>query len=71
MIPLLGAAGLLANLACFAKRAFPPSALKPHLLWGLSGPWASLVSYALFGMLAGLIGAALGGLLPRKRSRAR
>ncbi|MGB2986848.1 MAG: hypothetical protein WBE26_13330 [Phycisphaerae bacterium] len=71
MIPLLGCAGLLANLVCFLKRVFPPSSFKLHVFWGYSGPWGSLVSYAFFGLLAGLIGATLGCiLLRRKRTRA-
>lgn len=59
-IPLVCGAGLLANLVCFVKHFVPPASLKPHLFLGLSGPWGSLVSYAVFGLLAGLIGATVG-----------
>ena len=58
LIPLLGAGGLAANLICAIKRILVPQLSYHHFL-GLTGISAQLISYAIFGLLAGLIGATL------------
>lgn len=58
LIPILGAGGLAANLICAIKRMLVPQINYPHFL-GLTGITAQLISYATFGLLAGLIGATL------------
>lgn len=59
VIPLLGFAGVAANLLCAIKRLLMP--VHNHsLLLGMPGPLGTIVSYAMFGLLAGLLGAALG-----------
>ena len=56
LIPLLGLGGLAANLLCAVKRLLVPLRAH-HLILGISGPFATVLSYAFFGLLAGLIGA--------------
>lgn len=58
LVALLGAAGAAANLLCALKRLLVPQG-GLHVLWGLTGVAAQLVSYAVFGLLAGLAGAAI------------
>ncbi len=65
LIVLLGSAGALANTVCFVKRLASPMSLKPHALWWAAGEWGNLMSYALFGLFAGLIGGILGSRLRR------
>src|SRR3990172_944678 len=55
MILLLGIAGVLANLVCLAKRMILPSGLNPHSFLGLSGLWLRPFSYAVFGLLSGIV----------------
>ena len=59
-------------MAVAAKRLLAPVYHHSAIL-GLSGPLATVLSYALFGLLAGLLGAALGlwaaGLAARRRRR--
>jgi ABC-type thiamin/hydroxymethylpyrimidine transport system permease subunit len=70
-IPLVGLGGLVANLFCAANRLLVP-VRKDHLLFGLSGWPATVLSYALFGLLGGLLGAALAaGMLALVRRRRR
>ncbi len=57
-ILLLGMGGALANLLCALNRLLVPIR-REHLLFGIGGPQATLLSYALFGLLAGLAGAAI------------
>jgi len=57
-IGLMGAAGAAANVLCAAKRLLTPQ-LNAHALLGLRGLPAQLLSYALFGLLAGLTAAAV------------
>lgn len=64
LIPLLGVGGLTANLLCAVKRMLVPQ-LHHHCLLGLTGPAAQLVSYAIFGLLAGLLGSSLAVLAER------
>jgi len=66
-IPLIGLGGMIANLACLSKRLFDPTAGKSHFIWGLPDPWADVLSYALFGLLAGLLAATL-AILCRRRN---
>ena len=58
MIPLLGAGGLAANLICAIKRILAPQ-FNQHYLLGLSGIPAQIASYAIFGLIAGLVGTSL------------
>ena len=58
-VMLLGAAGMGANLLCAAKRLMTP-VYGHSIILGLSGPAATITSYAIFGLLSGVVGAALG-----------
>ncbi len=64
LIPLLGVGGMSANLICAIKRILAPQ-FNQHQLLGLSGIPAQIVSYAIFGLLAGLAGATLAVLASR------
>jgi len=55
----LAMAGMLANIFCAAKRLVTP-VFHHSVIPGLSGPLATILSYAFFGLLAGLVGTALG-----------
>ena len=66
VIPLMGLAGLVANLVCFGKRLLAPWGQAGHWLWGVD---VRLFSYALFGLLAGLLGAALAYAVMRRLRR--
>ena len=70
VIPLLGAAGAAGAMLCAVKRLAEPL-LKTHLLWSLiPDPAASVIIYAFFGLLAGLLGAAIAaGVIRLKSSR--
>jgi len=65
LVSLMGLAGLAANLICLAKRFFSPVAQARHALWGIPGMGHAL-SYALFGLIAGLIGAGIACALLRR-----
>ena len=65
-LPLLAVAATGANLVCAAKRLAAP-ALKYHLLFGLSDPWASVLSYASVGLICGLAAGLAHALWPRRR----
>ena len=65
LVPLLGLAGLAANLLCMVKRLFSPS-YEPHVVLGLTGLAAVIMSYALFGLIGGLGGALIGCLIRKK-----
>jgi len=58
IIPLFGAAGMIGATLCAVKRLLAPS-VKWHVLLGIPDPAASMISWAFFGLLAGLVGAAL------------
>ena len=70
LIPVLGVAGTAANGLCLVKRMLAP---RPHMHWllGLSDPWASVVSYAAFGLLSGLTAAILVGIVRAAVARRR
>ena len=72
VVPLLGLGAAAANLLCAVNRLLVP-VRREHLLLGLSGPSATLVSYAIFGLVAGLVGAAIStgvlALLAHRRER--
>lgn len=56
VIPLMGLGGVGANLICSIKRLMvPPGAIR--VVFGLPFPMGNMVSYAVFGLLAGLVGA--------------
>lgn len=57
MIMILGIAGAAANLVCLSKRMILPVGLNPHFIFGVSGFWFRLCSYAFFGLLSGVIAA--------------
>lgn len=65
-VPLVGLAGMAANGLMLAKRLTAPL-LEFHAAAGSSEVVLRLVSYAAFGLLAGLLGAALGHLVRRRR----
>jgi hypothetical protein len=66
-IPLMGLAGLAANLVCLGKRLLAPWwGEAGHTLWGVN---AAPISYALFGLLAGLLGATAAWLVLRRTRR--
>jgi len=54
-IVVIGATAMIANLLCFTKRLLVPAGPSPHFLFGNPGFWANLISYAFFGLSAGLI----------------
>ncbi|MDK1032206.1 MAG: hypothetical protein QGD94_09380, partial [Planctomycetia bacterium] len=64
-IPLLGFAAAGANLVLLAKRLLTPLFHSRRFL-GISGIEARVVSYAFFGLLAGLAGATAATLLRRR-----
>jgi len=71
LVAFFGAAGAAGNLLCAVKRMLVPQRA-PHELLGLAGPLAQVLSYALFGLLAGLIGATVATSAARiRRPRAR
>lgn len=55
MILTLGLAGVVANLICLSKRMILPTGLNPHFIFGVSGLWFNLFSYAFFGLLSGIV----------------
>jgi hypothetical protein len=67
-IPLMGLAGLAANLVMLGKRLLVPSFRLHHFLW-TSGLAARCLSYAAFGLAAGLVGAGVGWAVARRRRR--
>jgi hypothetical protein len=69
-IPLAALGGLVANLLCFVHRLLGPLHPK-HSFLNIPGAKGFLLSYALFGLLSGLIGAALAIIIlaPWKRSK--
>jgi hypothetical protein len=54
MIPLIASAAMAANLVCAVKRLAAP-AVGRHVLLGIADPFASIISYALMGLLCGLL----------------
>jgi len=69
IIPLLSLAAMSANLIMLAKRGLSPRGASPHFFLGMSGFWFDLLSYAFFGLLAGLIAAAGAYLTARRRAK--
>jgi len=70
VIPLLGAAGAGGAMLCAVKRLLAPL-LKTHLLLGaIPDPAASVIIYAFFGLVAGLLGAAIATGVLRLRRKA-
>jgi hypothetical protein len=68
-VPILGLAALFANLICLGKRLALPAGLGVHLLLDESGFWFRSGSYALFGLVAGLIAALTLRAVNRDRQR--
>ena len=70
-VPLVGVAGMTAGLVCAMKRLLVP-VVHTHALFGLADLPARMVSYAVFGLVAGLVGAtvavAIQTLMRRGRS---
>jgi len=71
MIPLIAVLAMGANLIAFGKRCLVPAGPNAHYLFGFSGPWVEALSYAAFGMLAGLIAACAAALIAWYRSAAK
>ena len=72
VVLLAGAGGLAASLVVVLKRILLPQ-FRTHIVLGVSGPPAQILSYAFFGLLAGLVGAAAAvavRTIRRKRSNA-
>jgi len=67
-ISLMGLAGLAANLVMLGKRLLVPSFQVHHFLW-TSGHAARCLSYAVFGLAAGLVGAGVGWVILRRRGK--
>ena len=67
-IPLVGLCAMSANIVMLAKRGLGPMGIAPHYLLGVSGFWFELLSYAFFGLLAGLVAVTAAYLIERKRS---
>ena len=70
IIPMLSLAAMSANLIMFAKRILSPRGASSHFLFGISGFWLDLLSYAFFGLIAGLI-ASIGAYLTGRRAKAK
>ena len=68
-IPIVGAAAMFANLLCLAKRLLLPAGPTAHFVFGASGFWLNLGCYALFGLIAGLVGATLACLIRYRQVR--
>jgi len=66
-ILLVGLAGAGANVAMLGRRLLWPL-FESHVLVGTGGIGGRLVSYAVFGLLAGLLGAALARVLARRKT---
>jgi hypothetical protein len=66
-IIVIAVAAMLANLICCFKRLLGPTGLAPHDVLGGASVLIRMMSYALFGFLAGLIAAA--GAYPLRRGR--
>ena len=56
LVPLMGLSGMVGGIICVAKRLSVPI-VHTHVVFGLGGPLGRAVSYALFGLAAGLVGA--------------
>ena len=69
MILMLGLAGVAANLVCLLKRMILPTGLSPHLLFGVSGFWFKLFSYAFFGCASGVVASVVYWFATRKKWR--
>jgi hypothetical protein len=67
MILVLGLSGIAANLVCLAKRMILPTGLSPHFIFGVSGFWFKLFSYAFFGLISGVVAAISVKLIKRKQ----
>ncbi len=55
LVLILGFAGAAANIVCLSKRMILPAGLDPHFIFGVSGFWFRLCSYAFFGLLSGIV----------------
>jgi hypothetical protein len=70
IIPLMGAAGAGGAMLCAVKRLMDPMP-KTHLLFSaMPDPAASVIIYAFFGLIAGLLGAAIATGILRLRRKA-
>ena len=69
-IPLVGLAGAAASVLCMGNRLLTP--VHPlRSFWNIPWPSRFLLSYALFGLISGLVGTVLAGIIlaARKRSK--
>lgn len=67
MILILGIAGVIANLVCLSKRMILPAGISPHFIFGASGFWFRICSYAFFGFLSGIVASVSSKLIPSKQ----
>jgi hypothetical protein len=67
MIIALGFAGIAANLVCLAKRMILPTGFNPHFIFGISGFWFKLFSYAFFGFISGIVAGTIAKLTQRSK----
>ena len=68
-IPLVALCAMSANIIMLAKRGLGSLGAAPHFLFGVSGFWFELLSYAFFGLLAGLVAVTTAYLIERKRGK--
>ena len=70
-IPLVGLSGMSASIICAIKRLLVP-VVHSHVVFGLGAPFGRIVSYLLFGLLAGLIAATVSHAVKtfRRKNRA-
>lgn len=58
-IPFITFTGIFANLICFIKRFAAPAGGHSHNFLGIASPLFDILSYAFFGLLAGLVGSVI------------
>ena len=68
-IPLLGLAAMAGNLIMFSKRLLMPAGPAGNSFLGMSGFLFDMLSYAIFGLLAGVSAAVAANLINLYRSR--
>ena len=67
-VALVGFGGMFGGMVCAVKRLLVPI-VHTHVVFGLVGVPARLLSYAIFGLLAGLVGATAAVTLSARRRR--
>jgi hypothetical protein len=67
-LPLAALGGLVANVLCFVHRLVGPWHAR-HSVLNIPGPGGFLLSFAMFGLMSGLIAAALAGFILGARKK--